>query len=94
MPKVRPARGRTYQGEMMAFRGEPRGEPTHRIDITMALVPLAAGIALDCAVAAWRLTMSSGAAMLSGIGIFFLLMGIWYVWPLSLRGKQIRHMPR
>jgi hypothetical protein len=38
--------------------------------------------------------MSSGAAMLSGIGIFLLLMGIWYVWPLSLRGKQIRHMPR
>jgi hypothetical protein len=69
----------------------------HRIGsglITMALVPLAAGIALDCAVTAWRLTMSGGAAVLSGIGIVLLLIDIWYVWPLSLRGKQIRHMPR
>jgi hypothetical protein len=76
-----------------ARRDDPR---FHRIGsglITMALVPLAAGIAMDCAVAAWRLTMSSGTAMLSGIGIFLLLIGIWYVWPLSLRGKQIRHMP-
>jgi hypothetical protein len=23
-----------------------------------------------------------------------LLIGIWYVWPLSLRGKHSRHMPR
>jgi hypothetical protein len=38
MPKVRPDRGRTYQGEMMAFRGEPRGEPTHRIDRAMPVV--------------------------------------------------------
>ena len=80
----------------LSFAG--REDPSfHRIGsglITMALVPLAAGIALDCAVAAWRLTMSSGTAMLSGIAIFLLLIGIWYVWPLSLRRKQIRHMPR
>jgi hypothetical protein len=77
----------------LSFAG--RDDPEfHRIGsglITMALVPLAAGIALDCAVAAWRLTIGGGTAALSGIGIFLLLIGIWYVWPLSLRGRRIEH---
>jgi hypothetical protein len=37
--------------------------------------------------------MSSGTAMLRGTAILFVLIGVWYVWPLSLRGKQVRYTP-
>jgi hypothetical protein len=53
--------------------------------ITAALVPLAMGIALDLYVAAWRLSMSRGAALMAGVAAFSMLIGVWYVWPLSLR---------
>jgi hypothetical protein len=63
----------------------------HRIGsrlITAALVPLAAGIALDLSVATWRLSTSASAAIWGGVGIFSILIGVWYVWPLSLRGTR------
>lgn len=64
----------------------------HRIGswlLTIALVPLAAGIALDFSVATWRLSSGAGRAMWGGIGMFSVLIAVWYVWPLSLRGLQI-----
>jgi hypothetical protein len=60
----------------------------HRIGsglITAALVPLAAGIALDLSVAAWQLAGSAVTAMVAGGAALAVLMGLWYVWPLSLR---------
>ena len=72
-----------------AGRDDPR---FHRIGsrlITAALVPLAAGIALDLSVATWRLSTSASAAIVGGAGIFSILISVWYLWPLSLRETRL-----
>jgi hypothetical protein len=69
----------------------------HRIGswlITAALTPLAIGISLDLTVAALRLSDNRFEAVWAGIGSFATLVGLWYVWPLALRGTGARRNPR
>jgi Family of unknown function (DUF6328) len=80
----------------LSFEGRDHAR-FHRIGswlVTLALVPLAAGVALDFYVAAWRLSGSTQTAAWSGVGIFSLLTAVWYLWPLSLRaGPSRRKQP-
>ena len=54
--------------------------------MTVALVPLAVGVSIDCYVAATRM-VSHEVARAMGVAIFILLMALWYALPLALRWR-------
>lgn len=55
--------------------------------ITLALVPLALGIAADVYVVVWKIAGSS-AAIWSGLSAATVLVALWYVLPFGLRLRQ------
>ncbi|HZZ84843.1 MAG TPA: DUF6328 family protein [Anaeromyxobacteraceae bacterium] len=73
-----------------------RGEETeqfHRVAsrlVLAAMPPLAAGIAGDLFVVAWRASMPPGLALAIALGALVLFLGAWFALPLSLRRHRER----
>ncbi len=59
--------------------------------VTVALLPLAFGLAGDIYVAIAKLTDSPRIAILSAVTILLMLLGLWYGYPLILRSRVIGH---
>jgi len=71
----------------ISFKGED-SERFYRIGswlVTVALLPLALGMASDTYVAITKATGNVGFGIASAVGILILLIGLWYVSPLLIR---------
>jgi hypothetical protein len=68
----------------------PRFHDIGSLLVSLALVPLAAGIAADFYVAAARMFDDKGPAIWGSSIAFFLLIALWYVLPLALRAARSR----
>jgi hypothetical protein len=53
--------------------------------VTAALLPLAVGMAGDIYVAIAKLTANDFVALAASLGIFFVLITLWYAYPLLVR---------
>ena len=68
----------------------PRFHDIGSLLVTLALVPLAAGIAADFYVATSRMFDDKGPAIWGSSIAFFMLIALWYVLPLALRASRSR----
>jgi hypothetical protein len=58
--------------------------------LTVATVPLAAGLAGDVYVVIGKIAGSGEIGLLVGAGTLLLLIGLWYIFPLIARGRPKR----
>jgi hypothetical protein len=70
-------------------RDDPRMHTVGSILITVALIPLAAGVSCDLFVALTRLFGEGRLAITAALLTFGLLMGLWYVLPFALRRQPV-----
>jgi hypothetical protein len=76
----------------LGFRGLD-AERMHEIGsllITIALIPLAAGIAIDVNVALSKVLHDDAVSLAGGIGSFILLSALWYGLPIAIRAREGR----
>lgn len=74
----------------LTFEGRdiPRFHDIGSLLVTLALIPLAVGIAADFYIAAARILPGSALAAWGSCLAFIALIALWYVLPLSLRGSR------
>jgi hypothetical protein len=74
----------------LAFNGndDPRFHRVGTHFLNVALFPLAVAIAAESFIAAWQLTKTTVIAATASLIVFSLLIGMWYVVPLSTRAPR------